>query len=46
MVKKILDHLGVYEFGKKRAPPPKIDTSPDEFDEYIINDYIHCDYMC
>jgi hypothetical protein len=21
VVKKILDHLGIYEFGKKRAPP-------------------------
>ena len=45
IVKKILDHLGVYEFGKKRAPP-KIDTSPDGFDEYIIDDYIDCDHVC
>ena len=40
IVKKILDHLGIYEFGKKRAPP-KIDICPDKFD-----DYIDCDYVC
>ena len=40
IVKKILDYLGIYEFGKKRAPP-KINTSPDEFD-----DYIDCDHVC
>jgi len=27
---------------KKRAPP-KINTSPDEFDDYIRDDYIDCD---
>ena len=27
VVKKILDYLGIYEFGKKRSPP-KINTSP------------------
>jgi len=40
IVKKILDHLGIYEFGKKRASP-KINTSLDEFD-----DYIDCDHVC
>jgi uncharacterized protein YdaL len=45
VVKKILDHVGIYEFGKKRAPP-KIDTSLGEFDEYIIDDYTDCDYVC
>lgn len=45
VVKKILDYLGIYEFGKKRAPP-RIDTTPDEFDEYIIDDYIDCDHVC
>jgi hypothetical protein len=46
IIKKILDYLKIYEFGKKRAPPPKIDTFPGEFDEYIIDDYIDCDYVC
>jgi len=27
--------VGIYEFSKKRAPP-NINTSPDEFDEYIL----------
>ncbi len=45
IVKKILDWLKIYEFGKKRAPP-KINTSPDEFDEYIRDDYINCDHVC
>jgi len=45
IVKKILDHLGIYEFGKKRSPP-KINTYPDDFDEYIIDDYIDCDHVC
>ncbi len=45
VVKKILDHLGIYEFGKKRAPP-KINTYHDDFDEYIIDDYIDCDHVC
>ena len=44
IVKKILDHLGIYEFGKKRAP--KIDICPDEFDDYIRDDYIDCDHVC
>ena len=35
IVKKILDYLGIYEFGKKRAPP-KIESFPDEFDDYIL----------
>jgi len=34
IVKKIFDYLEIYEFGKKRAPP-KINTSSDEFDDYI-----------
>ena len=45
IVKKILDHVGMYEFGKKRAPP-KIESSPDEFDEYSRDDYIDCDHVC
>ena len=45
IVKKILDYLGIYEFGKKRAPP-KINTYYDDFDEYIIDDYIDCDHVC
>jgi len=34
VVKKILDYLRIYEFERKR-PPPRIETCPDEFDEYI-----------
>ena len=45
IVKKILDYLGIYEFDKKRAPP-KIESSTDDFDEYIIDDYIDCDHVC
>ena len=45
IVKKILDYLGIYEFGKKRSPP-KRNTSSDEFDEYIRDDYIDCDHVC
>jgi hypothetical protein len=45
VIKKILDYLKIYEFGKKRAPP-RVDTSPGEFDEYIIDDYIDCDHVC
>ena len=45
VVKKILDYVGIYEFGKKRSPP-KIETCPDEFDDYIRDDYIDCDHVC
>lgn len=45
IVKKILDYVGIYEFGKKRASP-KIDICPDEFDNYIRDDYIDCDHVC
>ena len=45
VVKKILDHLGTYEFGKKIAPP-RVDTYPDEFDDYLRDDYIDCDHVC
>ena len=46
IVKKILDYLGIYEFGKKRSPP-KINTCPDEFDDdYIQDDYIDYDHVC
>ncbi|MDZ7836862.1 MAG: hypothetical protein U5N58_02355 [Actinomycetota bacterium] len=45
VVKKILDHLGIYEFGKKRASP-KVAEDPDGFDEYIIDDYIDSDHVC
>ena len=39
------DNLGIYEFGKKRAPP-RIEDASDEFDEYIRDDYIDCDHVC
>lgn len=45
IVKKVLDYLGIYEFERKR-PPPKINTCPDEFDDYIWDDYIDCDRVC
>ncbi len=45
IVKKILDYLKIYEFERKR-PPPKIESSPDEFDEYARDDYIDCDHVC
>ncbi len=45
VVKKTLDYLGIYEFGKKRAPP-RVDTYPDEFDEYVRDDYLDCDHVC
>ena len=45
IVKKILDYVGIYEFGKKRSPP-KINTCSDEFDDYIRDDYIDCDHVC
>jgi len=45
VVKKILDHLGIYEFERKR-PPPKMEACPDEFDDYIRDDYIDCDHVC
>ena len=34
IVKKILDYVGIYEFERKR-PPPKIENSPDEFDDFF-----------
>jgi len=45
IVKKILDHLRIYEFDNKRAPP-KIAEDPQEFDDYIIDDYIDSDHVC
>ena len=46
IVKKILDYLGIYEFERKR-PPPKINTTPDGFDDdYIRDDYVDCDHVC
>jgi len=45
IVKKILDHLSIYEFERKR-PPPEIDATPEVFDNYIQDDYIDCDYVC
>ncbi len=45
VVKKILDHLGICEFDKKRAPP-KVAEDPAGFDEYIIDDYIDSDHVC
>ena len=45
VAKKILDHLDIYEFDKKRAPP-KVAENPVEFDEHIIDDYIDSDHVC
>ena len=45
VVKKVLDWLNIYEFERKR-PPPKVAEDPEGFDEYIIDDYIDCDYVC
>ncbi len=45
VVKKILDYLGIYEAQRKR-PPPMIEDAPDEFDEYIRDDYIDYDHVC
>ena len=45
VVKKILDYLGIYEFGNKRAPP-RAAGGTDEFDEYTIDDYIDSDHVC
>jgi len=45
LVKKILDRPGIYEFGNKRAPP-RVAEDSEEFDEYIIDDYIDSDNMC
>jgi len=45
VVKKILDHLGIYEFDNKRAPP-KVAEDPDGFDDYIISGYIDSDHVC
>ena len=45
VAKKILDYLKIYEFGKKRAPP-KIESSPGEFDDCVRDDYIDCDHVC
>ena len=45
VVKKILDYLDIYEFERKR-PPPRIDIARDEFDYYVRDDYIDCDYVC
>jgi hypothetical protein len=45
VVKKILDWLGIYGFKRKR-PPPEVSEDPEEFDEYIIDDYVDCDHVC
>jgi len=45
IVKKILDHLRIYEFDNKRAPP-KVAEDSQEFDDYIIDDYIDSDHVC
>ena len=44
VVGKILDYLWIYEFERKRSPP-KISTCPDEFDDYVCDDYIDCDFL-
>jgi len=45
VVKKILDHLGIYEFEAKRSPP-RAAQDPGEFDDYIIDNYIDSDHVC
>ncbi|MGM0368460.1 MAG: hypothetical protein ACQEP2_07860 [Actinomycetota bacterium] len=45
VVKKILDYLGINEFGKKR-PPPRIEDVSDDFDVHMRDDYIDCDHVC
>ncbi|MCJ7471914.1 MAG: hypothetical protein MUP02_03795, partial [Actinobacteria bacterium] len=45
VVKKILDYPGIHEFKRKR-PPPGVGENPDEFDEYVKDDYIDCDHVC
>jgi len=45
VVKKILDHPGIYEFDNKRASP-KAAEEPAEFDEYIIDGSIDSDHVC
>jgi hypothetical protein len=44
IVKKILNYLEIYEIGKKRSPT-RINTYPDEFDDYVRNDYMDCDFL-
>jgi len=34
-----LDHPGINEFERKR-PPPKAPEDPEDFDDYIIDEYI------
>jgi len=36
------------KYGKfeKKRPPPRIEDAPDEFDEYIRDDYIDFDHVC
>ena len=41
---KILDYVGIYEFERKRSPP-KIESSYNEFADYIRDDYIDCHYV-
>jgi len=41
IVKKILDYLRIYESQRKR-PPPKIDTTPVDFDDYIQDELRSC----
>jgi len=45
VVKKILDWVGIYEFERKR-PSRKAAEDPQEFDEYIRDDYTDCDHVC
>jgi len=45
VAKKILDYMGINEVQRKRSPP-KVESTPDGFDEYIIDDYIDCDHVC
>jgi len=39
VIKKILDYLGIYEFGRDRPPPKRLAVA-DSFD-----DYIDCNYL-
>jgi len=43
VIKKILDHLGIYEF-KRDRPPPRTLSVADSFDDYKCDDYIDGDY--
>lgn len=45
VAKKLLNHLGIYEFERKRLPF-RVVEDPREFNEYIIDDNIDSDHVC